>query len=104
MLPPRIYDFSGVEYAVSMEVLRIYCNIERRHKDPLIAEDRSFVPGCFLCQSFSDQTCKGGPMSEQNKALARRFYDEVMNKKNLGAIDELGSPEFVDHSLKLPAA
>jgi len=43
-------------------------------------------------------------MSEQNKALARRFYDEVMNKKNLGAIDELGSPEFVDHSLKLPAA
>ena len=39
-------------------------------------------------------------MSEQNKALARRFYDEVMNKKNLGAIDELGSPEFVDHSNK----
>ena len=37
-------------------------------------------------------------MSEQNKTLARRFYDEVMNKKNLNAIDELGSPDFVDHS------
>jgi steroid delta-isomerase-like uncharacterized protein len=52
-----------------------------------------------LCQSFNtDQNTKGGPMSEQNKTLARRFYDEVMNKKNLNAIDELGSPDFVDHS------
>ena len=39
-------------------------------------------------------------MAEQNKALACRFYDDVINKKNLGAIDELGSPDFVDHSNK----
>ena len=39
-------------------------------------------------------------MSEQNKTLARRFYDEVINKKNLGAIDELGSPDFIDRSNK----
>ena len=36
-------------------------------------------------------------MSEQNKALARRFYDEVFNKKNLNAVDELCVPGVVDH-------
>ena len=37
-------------------------------------------------------------MSEQNKKLTRRFYEEVFNKKNLGVIDELCSVGFVDHS------
>jgi steroid delta-isomerase-like uncharacterized protein len=34
---------------------------------------------------------------EQNKALMRRFYDEVVNGGNLNMIDELASPDFVDH-------
>jgi hypothetical protein len=37
-------------------------------------------------------------MSDQNKAMTRRFYDEVFNKKNLDAIDELCAREFVDHT------
>ena len=37
-------------------------------------------------------------MSEQNKALARRFYEEVFNQKKLAAIDELCDPAFVDHN------
>ncbi len=37
-------------------------------------------------------------MSEQNKTLTRRFYDEVFNKKNFTAIDELCAPGFVDHN------
>jgi steroid delta-isomerase-like uncharacterized protein len=37
-------------------------------------------------------------MSEQNKTLTRRFYDEVFNKKNLKTIDELCAPGFVDHN------
>lgn len=37
-------------------------------------------------------------MSEQNKTLTRRFYDEVFDKKNLDAIDELCAPGFVDHN------
>jgi predicted ester cyclase len=37
-------------------------------------------------------------MSEQNKRLTRRFYEEVFNKKNLHVIDELCAPGFVDHS------
>ena len=37
-------------------------------------------------------------MSEQNKTLTRRFYDEVFNKKNLNTVDELCAPGFVDHN------
>jgi steroid delta-isomerase-like uncharacterized protein len=37
--------------------------------------------------------------TEQNKASARRFVDEVMNKGNLAVIDELSGETFVDHTL-----
>jgi predicted ester cyclase len=37
-------------------------------------------------------------MSEQNKAVARRFYEEIFNKQNVNAIDELCVPDFIDHS------
>ena len=34
----------------------------------------------------------------ENKALVRRFIEVVQNQHNLAAIDELYSPDFVDHS------
>ena len=37
-------------------------------------------------------------MSEQNKALARRFYEEVITGKNLNAMDELCAPDIIDHN------
>jgi predicted ester cyclase len=37
--------------------------------------------------------------SEDNKALVRRWYEEVFNKKNSAAIDEFFDPTFVDHAL-----
>lgn len=37
-------------------------------------------------------------MSEQNKALVRRFYEDVFNKKDVDAIDEICAPDFVDHT------
>jgi hypothetical protein len=37
-------------------------------------------------------------MSEQdNKAIARRVYDEVQTKGNLDVIDELIDPDFVNY-------
>ena len=36
-------------------------------------------------------------MSEQNKAIARRFYDEVINKGNLALADALLTHDFMDH-------
>ncbi len=35
--------------------------------------------------------------TEENKATARRFIEEVWNGGNLAAIDELVSPAYVDH-------
>ena len=37
-------------------------------------------------------------MSEENKARARRFYEEVFTQKKLNTIDELCDPAIVDHS------
>jgi predicted ester cyclase len=37
-------------------------------------------------------------MSEQNKALARRFYEEVITGKDLNVMDELCAVDFVDHN------
>lgn len=37
-------------------------------------------------------------MSEQNKALVRRFYDEVFGKRNIALIDALSAPNFTDHT------
>ena len=36
-------------------------------------------------------------MSEENKALYRKFVDEVINKKNLAAIDELMASDYIEH-------
>ena len=35
---------------------------------------------------------------QENKAVVLRFIDEVQNQHHLDAIDELFSPDFVDHS------
>jgi ketosteroid isomerase-like protein len=35
--------------------------------------------------------------AEQNKALVRRFYEEI-DKGNLGAMDELVAEDYQDHS------
>ncbi|MBN2146705.1 MAG: ester cyclase [Anaerolineales bacterium] len=35
---------------------------------------------------------------QENKALVRRFVEKVQNQHNLAEIDELCSPNFVDHS------
>ncbi len=37
-------------------------------------------------------------MSEENKALVRRFYEEVLNNGNFDVVDELSAADFVDHN------
>jgi steroid delta-isomerase-like uncharacterized protein len=37
-------------------------------------------------------------MSESNKALCRRFFEQVWNNRNLAAIDELFAPNYVRHA------
>lgn len=38
-------------------------------------------------------------MSDENKALIRRFNEEVWNNKNLDTIDELMTDDVVDHEI-----
>jgi len=35
---------------------------------------------------------------EENKAIVNQFYDELFNKKNIDYIDQIVSPDFVDHN------
>lgn len=37
--------------------------------------------------------------AEENKSLVRRFVDEVQSQGNTDLIDEICSPEFVNHSI-----
>ncbi len=37
--------------------------------------------------------------TEENKALVRRFYDEVFNKQNLAGINDFLDPHIIEHSL-----
>ena len=36
--------------------------------------------------------------TESNKALVRRLADEVQNRGNIAAVDEIAAPTFVNHS------
>ena len=41
-------------------------------------------------------------MSEKNKTLARRFYDEILNSRKMDVAGEILSPEYIDHSAAAP--
>ena len=41
-------------------------------------------------------------MSEQNKILVQRFYDEILNGRSLDVADEILSPDYIDHSASAP--
>jgi steroid delta-isomerase-like uncharacterized protein len=36
--------------------------------------------------------------TEENKALMRHFYEQVLNERNLAAIEDFIAPHFVNHS------
>jgi predicted ester cyclase len=38
-------------------------------------------------------------VEENNKALVRRFIEEILNEGNLDAIDELMAPDYLDHTV-----
>jgi predicted ester cyclase len=42
--------------------------------------------------------------AENNKALVRRYVEEVLNQRNLAVVDELIASTFVDHDPSMPEA
>ena len=40
-------------------------------------------------------------MSEENKAILRRYFDEGLNQENLALFDQIMAPDFANHSPRL---
>jgi steroid delta-isomerase-like uncharacterized protein len=34
---------------------------------------------------------------EENKAVVRRYYEEVLNRRNVGTLEEIAVPHYVEH-------
>ena len=54
---------------------------------------------CFLLFLLTPTILFAGEIEEQNKALARRFYEEVWFKNNPAVVDELVAPTYVAHDI-----
>jgi hypothetical protein len=37
--------------------------------------------------------------TEQNKAVVRRFIEEILNKQNAALVDDLFAPDYVNHMM-----
>lgn len=57
------------------------------------------LASCFLLFLLAPAVIFAGEIEEQNKALARRFYEEVWFKNNPAAVDELVAPTYVAHDI-----
>ncbi|HZA44756.1 MAG TPA: ester cyclase [Rubrobacter sp.] len=40
--------------------------------------------------------------TEENKALARRFADDIINRGNVDVVVEVYAPDYVDHDPAMP--
>src|SRR5215211_210558 len=60
---------------------------------------KSAQPCATVCTSalMGDERKGGKDMSEQNKTLARRWFEDLFSRGDLDAADEILSAEFVDH-------
>ena len=39
---------------------------------------------------------------DDNKTLAKRFYEEILNDRNMDVADEILAPQYIDHSASAP--
>lgn len=53
----------------------------------------------FLLLLIIPSSLFAGEIEEQNKALARRFYEEVWFKNNPAAVDEIVAPTYIAHDI-----
>jgi predicted SnoaL-like aldol condensation-catalyzing enzyme len=54
---------------------------------------------CFLFLLIASPFVIAGELEENNKALARRFYEEVWFKNNPAVIDEVVAPTYIAHDI-----
>jgi steroid delta-isomerase-like uncharacterized protein len=54
---------------------------------------------CLAGLAFAS-TASASDLTEQNKAIARRVFEEVFTQGKLDVMDELYAPDFVNHGLR----
>ena len=57
------------------------------------------LPGCLAFLILSPSTAEAAQDEEANKALARRFYEQVWFSENMGVVDELVAEHYVAHDI-----
>ena len=58
-----------------------------------------FLMICALSGFVCATHVRGGELEEQNKASARRFYEQVWFSRNMSAVDELFAPTYIAHDI-----
>jgi predicted SnoaL-like aldol condensation-catalyzing enzyme len=67
-------------------------------REPFVQNGAQLLSGC-LTVLLSTSALAAAQNEEANKALARRFYEEVWFSKNLATVDELVAPDYVVHDI-----
>jgi predicted SnoaL-like aldol condensation-catalyzing enzyme len=65
-------------------------------REPFVASGATLLCGCVTVL-LSTSALAAAQSEEANKALARRFYEEIWFSRNLAAVDELVAPDYVVH-------
>jgi len=55
------------------------------------------VAGAVVCTFIAGCGSSGQDLPEENKVIARTWFDEVINNRNLDAINEFYAPDYVHH-------
>jgi predicted SnoaL-like aldol condensation-catalyzing enzyme len=67
-------------------------------REPFVQNGAQLLSGC-LTVLLSTSALAAAQSEETNKALARRFYEEVWFSKHLAAVDEVVAPDYVVHDI-----
>ena len=60
-----------------------------------------FIGFLVVCTAFAQKHARAGEQNmvlEQNKQLVQRLFNEVFNQRTLSVIDDIYTPNMVDHS------
>src|SRR5690242_495291 len=67
--------------------------------DPACNSVRNFswCSGAAICKLHSTDRKEFAMGTSTNKDVARRFYEEVLNKRDVDLLDELAATDYVEH-------
>jgi hypothetical protein len=67
--------------------------------NPFASTGAGLLSWCLTVLLAATPLMAAAQSEEANKALARRFYEEVWFSRNPAAVDELVAPEYVVHDI-----